>query len=132
MILNRKINSNKTKHELVKNELKKLQTFYTSYFRAKNHFENNGTQEDLVFQSMNNYFKKVSNTDHISEWKYKGLSDKVIKTLTTTDNSLALALSYVGNKIEFDGTCLKQDNITYNRWKTVNIYVVYKLISTLD
>ena len=28
---------------------------------------------------MNEYFKKISNTDHISERKSKGLSDEVIK-----------------------------------------------------
>ena len=33
--LNKKINSNKTKHVLVKNELKKLQTFDSSYFKGQ-------------------------------------------------------------------------------------------------
>ena len=33
--LNRKIISNKTKHVLVQNEFKKLQTFDSSYFRGK-------------------------------------------------------------------------------------------------
>ena len=39
MSLNRIINSNKTKHILVENELKKLKTFDLSYFRRKSHFE---------------------------------------------------------------------------------------------
>ena len=47
--LNQKINSNKTKHLLVENELKKLQTFDSIYFRGKSHFEKNGTQNYLVF-----------------------------------------------------------------------------------
>ena len=42
--LNRKITSNKTKHVLVQNEFKKLQTFDSSYFRGKSHFEEDGTQ----------------------------------------------------------------------------------------
>ena len=37
--LNRKISSNKTKHLLVENELEKLQTFDSIYFRGKIHFE---------------------------------------------------------------------------------------------
>ena len=53
---------------LVENELTKLQTFGSSYFRDKNDFENDGTQNYLVFQSVNKYFKKISNNDQISEW----------------------------------------------------------------
>ena len=29
---------------------------------------------------MNKYFKKISNTNHISEWESKRLSDAVIKS----------------------------------------------------
>ena len=97
--LNRKNNSNKTKHVLVENELKKIQTFDSSYFRDKNNFENDGTQNYLVFQSGNKYFKKISNNDHISEWKSKGLFDEVVKPQTTYDNGLASALNNFGNKI---------------------------------
>ena len=42
--LNRKITSNKTKHLLVENELKKLETFDSIYFRGKSHFEDDGNQ----------------------------------------------------------------------------------------
>ena len=41
---NKKINWNKTKHVLVKNEFKKLQTSDSSYCQGKNHFEENGTK----------------------------------------------------------------------------------------
>ena len=37
--LNEKVTSNKTKHLLVENELKKLKTFDSSYFRGKIYFE---------------------------------------------------------------------------------------------
>ena len=37
--LNKKITSNKSKHLLVKNELKKLKTFDSSYFISKSHLE---------------------------------------------------------------------------------------------
>ena len=52
VIFNKKINSNKTIRLLVKNELKKLQTFDSSYFRSRRHFEEDGTQNYLVFQPM--------------------------------------------------------------------------------
>ena len=37
--LDEKITSNKTKHLLVENELKKLKTFDLGYFKGKSHFE---------------------------------------------------------------------------------------------
>ena len=37
--LNRKITSNKSKHLLVENKLKKLKTFDSSYFIGNNHYE---------------------------------------------------------------------------------------------
>ena len=48
--INRKTTSNKTKHVLVENELKKLKTFDSSYFIGKSHFEEDGVQNYLVFQ----------------------------------------------------------------------------------
>ena len=49
--LNSKITSNKTKHLLIENELKKLKTFDSIYFRGKSHFEyDDGAQNWLVFQ----------------------------------------------------------------------------------
>ena len=67
--LNRKITANKTKHLLVEIELKKLKTFDSSYFIGKSHFEEDGTQNYLVFQSMYRYFKRIGNTDCILSWK---------------------------------------------------------------
>ena len=58
---------------LVENELKKLKTFDSIYFRGKSHFEEDGTQNYLVFQPMYSYFKVIANTKYISEWKSKGL-----------------------------------------------------------
>ena len=44
------------------------------------------------------YFKKTDKTDRISLWKSKGLSDEITEPPTKADNSLAPALSYIGNK----------------------------------
>ena len=73
--LNRKISSNKTKHVLVENAFKKLKTFDSSYFIGKNYFQEDGTQNYLVFQPMYKYFKAFSITqylEYVSEWKCKG------------------------------------------------------------
>ena len=40
--------------------------FDSSYFRGKSYFQDDGTQNYLVFQPMYIYFKKIGNTDHIT------------------------------------------------------------------
>ena len=47
--LNRNVTADKTKHLLVENELKRLKTFDSNYFIGKIHFEEDGTQNSLVF-----------------------------------------------------------------------------------
>ena len=127
--LNRKITKNKSKKLLIENELDKLKTFDSSYFIGKSHFEEDGTQNYLVFQPINKYFKVIANTDYISSWKSKGLSAESIKPPTTSDNSLTPALSYYGTKtrVKFTGSCLKQSKISYTHGKVVNIYIIYEL-----
>ena len=127
--LNRKITQNKTKYLLVENELNKLKTFDSSYFIGKSHFDEDGTQNCLVFRPMYRYFKMITNTDYISSWKSKGLSAESIKEPTTSDNSLTPVLNYYGTKtsVKFTGSCLKQSKISYTHGKVVNIYIVYEL-----
>ena len=52
-VLINKLQQIKQKNESIENELKKLKTFYSSYFRGKSHFEEDGTQNYIVFQSIN-------------------------------------------------------------------------------
>ena len=61
--------------------------------------------------------------------KYKRLSDENITVPTTTDYSLTPKLSYNGTKtrVEFSGSCLKQNKTTYTYGKIVNIYIVYEI-----
>ena len=63
--LNRKIKSNKSKHLLIENELKKLKTIDSSYFIGESHFEEDGTQNYLAFQPMYRYSKVIANTKYI-------------------------------------------------------------------
>ena len=104
---------------LVENELAKLQKFDAAYFRGKSHFEEDSTQNYLVFQPICRYFRiiGVGCGNYIYFWKSIGLSGERLK--------ITPELSYYGTKIrvEFDGSCLNQDKITYNHGKTVNIYI---------
>ena len=99
----------------------KLQAFNSSYFLGKSRFEDNGTQNCLLFQPIYRYFKKIGNKDHISAWKSKGFSDERIKPPTTSDNSLAPART----RVKF--FCLKQDKVTFTHKKIVNIYIVHEI-----
>ena len=100
-----------------------------SYFIDKSHFEEDGTQNYLVFQPINRYFKVIANTDYVSTWKSKGLSAKSIKPPNTSDNSLTAALNYYGIKtrVKFNGSCLQQPKPSYTHGTIVNIYIVYEV-----
>ena len=93
--INRKVTENKTENVLVKNGLNKLKSFDSDYFIGKSHFEEDGTQNYLLFQPLNKYFKVITNTDYVSSWKSKGLSGESINPTKTSDNSLTPILNYV-------------------------------------
>ena len=107
--LNRKNTSNKSKHLLDENELKKLKTFYSSYFISKSHFEEDGTQNYLVFRPMYRYFNwtaGVGNDNYIYYWLSKGLSDEKFNYIRTPNHSNSPNLDYYGTKtrVEFNGS----------------------------
>ena len=91
-------NKNKTKTLVVKNELNELKNFDSRYFIDKSHFDEDGTQNYLVFQPINRCFKVIANTDYVLSWNSKGLSAETIKPPTTSDNSLNSVVSYCGTK----------------------------------
>ena len=64
----------------------------------------------LVFQPINKYFKLITNTNYVSSWKSKGLSDESIKPPAISGNSLNPELNYYDTKtrVKFTGSCLKQ------------------------
>ena len=71
----------------------------------------------------------IANTDYVSSWKSKGLSAKIIKPPTTSDNSLTPVLSYYVTKtrVKFTGSCLKQPKVSYTHGTILNIYIAYEL-----
>ena len=78
------------------------------------------------------YIKRVVHVgtgNYIYFWKSKGLLDENITAPATSDYRLKSQLNYLGTKtrLEFRGSCLKQDKITFNHGKVVNTYIVYKL-----
>ena len=114
--------------------MNKLKTFDSSYFFGKIHFEEDGVQNYVVFQPLNKFFKVITsaNKKYVSSWQSKGLSDETIKPPASSDNSLNPKVSYYGAKakLEFRGSCLKQDKTTFNHGKIMNIYIVYELDKT--
>ena len=114
----------------VENNMKKLQTFDSSYFRGKNYFDEDGTQNYLVFLPISRYFRLIANKKYISSWKSNGLSDETVTPYATSDNSLNPWIDYYGAKIrsKFNKSCLKQSNtLTYDYGHKVNVYIVYEL-----
>ena len=86
---------------------------------GESHFEEYDTQNYLVFQRMCRYFKRIAgvgNDNYIYYQQSKGLSDERINSITASNYSVTLFLDYYGIKtrVEFSGSCLKQDKITFN------------------
>ena len=84
---------------------------------------------------MAKYFKLnsvVGVIDRVLSWQSKGLSNKSIKPLTTSDNSLTPELNYYGTKIrvKFTRSCLKQSDHIFTHKKVINIYIVYELAAS--
>ena len=73
---------------------------------------------------MSKYFN-IGNSDYVLSWKSKKLSTGTITPPSAPNNFLNPSLNYLGIKIRvrFNGSCLKQDKITYNHRKIINIYV---------
>ena len=62
------------------------------------------------------------------------MSDERITSITTSNYSITPELSYFGNKIrvKFNGSCLKQDKITYTHGTIVNIYIVSEITKNFN
>ena len=86
---------------------------------------------------MYRYFKiiaGVGNGRYIYYWRSKGLSDERINSITASNYSVTPFLDYYGTKtrVEFSGSCLKQDSVTFNHKKVVNIYIVYEISKSIN
>ena len=113
--------------------MKKLNTFNSVYFRDKSHFEENGTQNYLVSQPTQRYFKRnagVDNGNHIYYWRSKGLSDEKINSIKTSHYGITPYLFYYGTtkiRVKFNGGCLKQGPGSHLHWRMADVYIVYEI-----
>ena len=76
----------------------------------------------------------VGTSNYIYFWKSKRLCDENITGPNKSDSNFNSQLSYLGtkSKVEFKGSFLKQDKITYDHEKGVNIYIVYEIIKNYN
>ena len=87
--------------------MKKLKTFDSSYFTGKSHFEEDGTQNYLVFQPINRYFGKIAGLgsgNYIYYWKCKKFSDKRINSIKVLDYGITPKLHHgTKTRVELNG-----------------------------
>ena len=86
---------------------------------------------------MYRYFKRIAgvgNGSYIYYWQSKGLSDEKINSIAASSSGVVPFLDYYGTKtrVEFSGSCLKQDSVTFNHKKVVNIYIVYEISKSFN
>ena len=90
---------------LVENELKKLNTFDTAYFRGKNYFESNdGAPNTLVIEPTCKYFDLIRN--EIISRKSKGVFDQLLKAW---DPKTLISKPIKSVHVKFNGGLLYQE-----------------------
>ena len=69
------------------------------------------------------------NNKWITKWMSKGLSNKSLEVVATSNNTITPAINYYEDKVrlKFTGSVLQQKRVTQNHKKVVNIYVVYEI-----
>ena len=86
-------------------------------------------QNYLGFQPIYKYFKNIANSNHILDWTSKGFRDESIKPPAASNNSLVPGVTHISTKlrIKFDGSCLKQEKVTFTHKLDVSIYIAYEI-----
>ena len=90
-----------------------IQAFESSYFCGKSYFEYDYKLNFLAS------WERIVNSNHISAWKFKQLTDESTKLSAAFNNSLASALNHNKTKLQpkLDGSCLNQDKVTFTQNK---------------
>ena len=81
---------------------------------------------------MHRHFQRIAgagSNDYIYFWNSKGLSDERILSITASNHKITPELNFYGTKtrVEFNGSCLKQDKVTHIHGTIVNTYIVYEI-----
>ena len=116
----------------MKLNLKKLESFDPAFFKGKNYFDDDGTQNYLVFQPVYKYFDAVG--FEITSWKSKGLFNEEISSVINSDGAVPkIVYDNARIKVEFNGHLLMVDKVIYNYGLIINIYIVYRsILATKD
>ena len=80
---------------LTENELKK---YDAAYFRGKSHFEEDATQNYLIFKPMCRYFKRIAGVgggNYIYFWKSKSLSGERLDSIRASNHKIIPELSFM-------------------------------------
>ena len=115
-------------------KLQKLNTYDLSYFRGKNYFDEDGTQNYYIFQPISKYLKvvNVNDIDYILSWKSRGLNDVEIESIKT-NNYLHNPRMDIYNtskiRIKFNGSFWNRSPPTTLHGDIVNIYSAYEITS---
>ena len=61
------------------------------------------------------------------------LKDCLTKELIILKHQIiVLVQTRTETRVEFNGSCLKQDNVTFNHGKVVNIYIFYEITKSIN
>ena len=62
------------------------------------------------------------------------LSEERINSIKTSNHSITPNLSFYGTqtRVEFNGSCLKEDKVTFNHGKVVKIYIAYEISKIIN
>ena len=95
-----------------------------AYFRVKNYFDDDSTQNFLVFQPVFKYFERLG--FNIASWESKGLLNEKISSVSSNSAVPKIVYDFARIKVKFDGNFLKQKT-KYDYGPIVNIYIGYRL-----
>ena len=76
----------------------------------------------------------VGNGSYIYYWNSKVLSDERMNSIRTPNHNVTPNLDYYGTetRVELNGSCLKQDKVTFNHGKVVNIDIVFEISKNIN
>ena len=114
--------------------MNKLKTFDSSYFRGKNYFDEDSTQNYYIFQPISKYLKVtyVNAINYILSWKSRGLNDIKIESIKTNNYSLNPCMDLYDMskiRIKLKGSFLNRFPPAFLHGVIVNIYIAYEINS---
>ena len=119
---------------ITEKKFKKLNTYDLNYFRGKNYFDEDGTQNYYIFQPLGKYLEvtDTNNINYILSWQTRWLTNLKIESLKTNNYLLNLCIDHYDKtkiRIKFDGSFLNRFPPSIFHDEIVNIYIVYEITS---